>query len=81
MNLMRYSHSKGTRLFQTILWNIEQNTLHREKIKDERLYNLINCYLCTISRSATVFFVLRKKRLAGFCAREKSKIPNTQRSR
>ena len=24
MNLMRYSHSKGTRLFQTILWNIEQ---------------------------------------------------------
>lgn len=62
MNLMRYSHSKGTRLFQTILWNIEQKTLCIEKkTKNERLYNLINCYLCTISRSATVSFVLRKK--------------------
>lgn len=61
MNLMRYSHSKRTGLFQTILRDIEQNTLYREKTKNERLYNLINCYLCTISRSATVLFVLRKK--------------------
>lgn len=37
MNLMRYSHSKGTGLFQTILRDIEQNTLYREKTKNERL--------------------------------------------
>lgn len=62
MNLMRYSHSKRTGLFQTILRDIEQKTLCTEKkTKNERLYNLINCYLCTISRSATVLFVLRKK--------------------
>lgn len=81
MNLMRYSHSKGTGLFQTILRDIEQKHSVQRKIKHERLCNLINCYLCTVSRSATVLFVLRKKRLADFCASEKSKIPNTQRSR
>ena len=60
MNLMRYSHSKRTGLFQTILRDIEQK--HSvQRTKNERLYNLINCYLCTISRSATVLFVLRKK--------------------
>ena len=49
MNLMRYSHSKRTGLFHTILRDIEQK------------HSVINCYLCTISRSATVLFVLRKK--------------------
>lgn len=33
MNLMRYSHSKGTRLFQTILWNIEQKHSAQRKNK------------------------------------------------
>lgn len=61
MNLMRYSHSKGTGLFQTILRDIEQKHSVQRKIKHERLCNLINCYLCTVSRSATVLFVLRKK--------------------
>lgn len=62
MNLMRYSHSKRTGLFQTILRDIEQKSLCTEKkVKNERLHNLINCYLCTVSRSATVLFVLRKK--------------------
>ena len=60
MNLMRYSHSKRTGLFQTILRDIEQKHSVQRK-NNERLYNLINCYLCTISRSATVLFVLRKK--------------------
>lgn len=66
MNPMRYSHSKGIKLFQTILRDIEQKHSVQRKTKNERLYNLINCYLCTVSRSATVLFVLRKKAFSWF---------------
>lgn len=66
MNPVRYSHNKGTGLFQTILRDIEQKHSVQRKIKHERLYNLINCYLCTVSRSATVLFVLRKKAFSWF---------------
>lgn len=77
MNLMRYSHSKRTGLFQTILRDIEQKHSVQRKIKNERLHNLINCYLCTVSRSATVLFVLRKKAFSWFLCQWKVQIKST----
>ena len=50
-----------------------------KKTQDERLYNLINCYLCTISRSATVLFVLRKKSVQLISVPEKSRKFQTHR--
>ena len=42
MNLMRYSHSKGTRLFQTILWNIEQKHSAYINIKPLQFYYMLS---------------------------------------